>query len=113
MKKSRSERVGATNGDRATTRSLVSAFVLLVLVGGPPAARAGLTQQAIEGGIVLHGTVVTMDAQRSILRNGGVFIRDGRIVATWQGSRTPPEASSAVHVDLGPKTLIFPGLIDL
>jgi len=77
-----------------------------------PMARAALPNIA-DGGIVLHGTVVTMDAQRSILHNGGVFIRGDSIVATWQGSHTPPEASSAVDIDLGPKALIFPGLINL
>jgi hypothetical protein len=54
-----------------------------------------------------------MDAQRSILHNGGVFVRGDSIVAAWQGSHTPPEASSAVVIDLGPKGLIFPGLINL
>jgi cytosine/adenosine deaminase-related metal-dependent hydrolase len=90
----------------------VAAATGWVLLATAP-AKAGLTKQAVEGGIVIHGTVVTMDGDRTILHNGGVFIRGERIVAAWQGSHVPPEAAGAVHVDLGPKTLIFPGLIDL
>jgi 5-methylthioadenosine/S-adenosylhomocysteine deaminase len=66
-------------------------------------------------GIVLHGTVVTMDAAGTILHNGNVLVRDGRIVATWAGQKPPKgtEIGSAVQVDLGSRALIFPGLINL
>jgi cytosine/adenosine deaminase-related metal-dependent hydrolase len=56
-----------------------------------------------------------MDASERILRNGGLLIRDGKIVATWQGARVPNGVTvgNALDIDLGPKTLIFPGLINL
>jgi cytosine/adenosine deaminase-related metal-dependent hydrolase len=66
-------------------------------------------------GIVLHGTVVTMDAAGTIIHNGNVLVRDGRIVATWNGQRPPQgtEIGSAIQIDLGSRVLIFPGLINL
>ena len=66
-------------------------------------------------GILLRGTVVTMDAAGTILHNGSVLVRNGRIVATWNGQR-PPEGVSigdAVQIDLGSRGRIFPGLINL
>ena len=66
-------------------------------------------------GILLRGTVVTMDANRNILHNGNVLVRNGKIVAAWQGEHVPTGVvlDNAVVVDLGPKALIFPGLINL
>src|SRR5436190_17782452 len=63
-------------------------------------------------GILLRGTVVTMDAAGTILHNGNVLVRNGRIVATWNGQRPPEGISigSAVQIDLGSQALIFPGL---
>jgi len=66
-------------------------------------------------GILLRGTVVTMDAAGTILHNGNVLIRDGKIVATWIGA-VPPKGTllgNAVQIDLGSKGVIFPGLINL
>jgi cytosine/adenosine deaminase-related metal-dependent hydrolase len=66
-------------------------------------------------GILIHGTVVTMDAAGTILHNGSVLVRNGRIIATWNGQRPPQGISigSAVPIDLGSQALIFPGLINL
>lgn len=66
-------------------------------------------------GIVLHATVVTMDASGTILHNGNVLVRNGKIVATWIGT-TPPKGTAvddAILIDLGSKALIFPGLMNL
>jgi len=66
-------------------------------------------------GIVLRGTVVTMDAAGTVLHNGNVLVRNGKIVATWIGT-TPPKGTpigDAIQIDLGSKGLIFPGLINL
>jgi hypothetical protein len=106
---------GAGNDRWLANRGLkwAAAMTLLATITLACTAGAGLIQQAVDNGIVVRGTVVTMDANRSILSNGGVFIRGGSIVATWQGARAPAAASRAVVVDLGPKTYIFPGLIDL
>jgi 5-methylthioadenosine/S-adenosylhomocysteine deaminase len=66
-------------------------------------------------GILLRGTVVTMDAAGTILHNGNVLLRDGKIVATWNGQKPPKGISigDAVQIDLGSDARIFPGLINL
>jgi len=66
-------------------------------------------------GILLRGTVVTMDDAGTILQKGNILVRSGRIVAVWTGVRPPPgtPVDDAAIIDLGPKTLIFPGLINL
>ena len=74
-------------------------------------------QQAFDParGILLRGTVVTMDARRTILHNGSVLVRDGKIVATWQGENAPQGVpiDDALLIEFGPKALIFPGLLNL
>jgi cytosine/adenosine deaminase-related metal-dependent hydrolase len=66
-------------------------------------------------GIVLRGTVVTMDSAGTILHDGAILVRTGKIVAIWQGQEAPKGTpiGNAIEVDLGPKALIFPGLINL
>ena len=66
-------------------------------------------------GMVLRGTVVTMDGAGTILHNGNVLVRNGKIVATWEGPQPPAgtPVGDATVIDLGPKALIFPGLINL
>ena len=66
-------------------------------------------------GIILRGTVVTMDNAGTILHKGNVLVRNGKIVATWEGPQAPDGTpiGDAVEIDLGPKALIFPGLINL
>ncbi len=86
-------------------------------LAGMAVATSALAQQTFDPsrGILLRGTVVTMDAAGTILHNGSVLVRNGKIVATWQGARIPDgtPVGNAFEVDLGPKTLIFPGLINL
>ena len=66
-------------------------------------------------GIILRGTVVTMDSAGTIFHKGNVLVRNGKIVATWEGRKAPhgTQIGDAVEIDLGPKALIFPGLINL
>lgn len=68
------------------------------------------------GGILIEGaTIVTMDDEHTVIPHGRVLVRDGRIVAVWQGP-TPPEGVSigeASVVRAGPQDLLFPGLINL
>jgi 5-methylthioadenosine/S-adenosylhomocysteine deaminase len=89
-------------------------FCLLASVYLIPFARAqGSFDQ--NRGIVLHGTVVTMDSAGSILRDGSILIRNGKIVAMWQGPTAPSgtQMGGAVDIYLGENALIFPGLINL
>ena len=66
-------------------------------------------------GLLLEGTVVTMNDSREVLLNGRVLVRDGRIAAVWDGPIPPAgvDFGSAAHVVLGPNALIYPGLINL
>lgn len=65
--------------------------------------------------ILLHGTVVTMNPARAILKDGHVLVRSGKIVAVWQGNSPPSriQIGGTVSIDPGSETLIFPGLINL
>jgi 5-methylthioadenosine/S-adenosylhomocysteine deaminase len=99
-----------------TTRAIAARLLFYVLVG-----ILGLTSAFAEQpfdparGILLRGTVVTMDVAGTILHDGSVLVRNGKILATWQGADTPKgvQIDNAVVIDLGPKALIFPGLINL
>ena len=66
-------------------------------------------------GIVMRGTIVTMDAAGTILQNGSVLVRNNRIVAIWTGPTPPTDVpvGNAIEIDGGPDALIFPGLINL
>jgi len=99
------------------TASGFVARVLICLLFSCTALALAQAQQPFDPsrGILLRGTVVTMDAAGTIVHNGSVLVRDGKIVATWQGANTPYGVAidNAVIIDLGPKGLIFPGLINL
>jgi hypothetical protein len=66
-------------------------------------------------GLVLRGTVVTMDDQHTVIEDGSVLVRNDQIVAIWHGQRPPfgTPVGDAETVDLGPSALIFPGMINL
>jgi hypothetical protein len=90
------------------------AKTVLIIIFALSSAQA---QQAFDPGrgILLHGTVVTMDGAGTILHNASVLVRSGKIVATWQGADAPDGVpmDNAVVINLGPNALIFPGLINL
>jgi 5-methylthioadenosine/S-adenosylhomocysteine deaminase len=66
-------------------------------------------------GLLLRGTVVTMNGQHTVLDHGNVLVRNDRIIAIWQGELAPAgtPVNDAVIIDLGPTALIFPGMINL
>ena len=66
-------------------------------------------------GILLEGTVVTMNDAGDVLRQGRVLVRDGRIAAVWDGPIPPAgiDLDSVVRPALGADVLIYPGLINL
>jgi cytosine/adenosine deaminase-related metal-dependent hydrolase len=66
-------------------------------------------------GLLLQGTVVTMNAAHDVIDHGNVLVRGDRIVAVWRGAQPPASVTvgDAVVVDAGPKGLIFPGMINL
>jgi 5-methylthioadenosine/S-adenosylhomocysteine deaminase len=66
-------------------------------------------------GLVIRGTIVTMDNQHTVVDDGNVLVRNDRIVAIWHGQRPPfgTPVGDAEIVDFGPSALIFPGMINL
>jgi 5-methylthioadenosine/S-adenosylhomocysteine deaminase len=66
-------------------------------------------------GMVLRGMIVTMDSSGTILHDGSILVRNGSIVAIWQGQKAPHGVpiENAIELDLGPEALIFPGLINV
>jgi 5-methylthioadenosine/S-adenosylhomocysteine deaminase len=80
------------------------------------AGRAGLAAAASSSQpIILEGTIVTMNAQRDVIHDGRILIRDGRIVAVWQGGKAPDDVdiAGARRIELGRHAYIYPGLINL
>ena len=60
---------------------------------------------------LLEGTVITMDRDRRILREGAVAVSDGRIVAVDKAD-TLDERYEAKRTLGGPRRFVIPGLID-
>src|SRR6516225_3296435 len=86
--------------------------VLLALIVGSSWAQGAARQGWDPGrGILIEGaTVVTMDDAHDVIPDGRVLVRDGRIVAVWQGPKPPQgvDIGAASVVDAGPQELLFP-----
>jgi hypothetical protein len=79
---------------------------LLLLVAVPASATAPYGR-----GMLLRGTVVTMDGHFRVVREGSVLVRGRRIVAVWAGRRAPRGVRVGRAVLVAPRgALIFPGL---
>ena len=65
-------------------------------------------------GLVLRGTIVTMDDRHTIIEDGSILVRNDRIIAIWHSARPPLGTSvdDAEVLDFG-SALIFPGMINL
>lgn len=101
----------------AFLRRLFTALPILCVLVGMFFVSFVHAQEAFDParGIVLHGTVVTMNSAAAILHDGRVLVRSGKIEAIWQGRTTPAgvQVGNAVDVDFGENAYIFPGLINL
>jgi 5-methylthioadenosine/S-adenosylhomocysteine deaminase len=65
-------------------------------------------------GILLKGTLVTMDDRYRVIRHGNVLVRGRRIVAVWKGRSVPRRVRVGDPVVVARRgALIFPGLINL
>lgn len=74
--------------DRLMLRTLIT--FLLLATSHPGGVYAGaLPVFDPSRGLVLRGTVVTMDDRHSVIDDGSVLVRDDRIVAVWQGELPP------------------------
>src|SRR5262245_5317314 len=98
-------------------RSLSLAVGAVIVLGAhgaaPPRARSAPWDSS--QGMLLEGMVVTMNDARDVLRHGHVLVRDGRVVAVWDGPIPPAgiDLYSVARPELGPNALIYPGLINL
>ena len=97
---------------------LILILLVAVLSCGAAASQAGEPPTAWDPGrgiLIAGATVVTMDDDHTVIPQGRVLVRDGRIVAVWRGP-TPPEGvvvGDASVIQAGPQELVFPGLINL
>src|SRR5262245_47654653 len=91
-------------------RSVSRLLVVVVLSGFLSACTSSDRDLLIAG-----ATVVTMDAQHTIVPHGRVLIRNGKIVAVWSGPYPPFGVSprNPVVIAATPQDLLFPGLINL
>lgn len=94
----------------AALRLVAGAGVCALLLAAP----AGVGSAAAPAGLLLNGTVVTMDDAHTVLADGHVLVRNGLVVAVWSGA-TPVgvDVNGARAIDAGTRGLIFPGLIDV
>jgi 5-methylthioadenosine/S-adenosylhomocysteine deaminase len=91
------------------------AVLLLLATSASPAVSAVQPWTPL-GGILIRGaTVVTMDSQHNIIRDGSVLVRRGKIVAVWDGVEQPPGVfiGNASVIEADSEDLVFPGLINL
>jgi 5-methylthioadenosine/S-adenosylhomocysteine deaminase len=98
---------------RAT--SSISLSVTVALLTGVVSTPRVAAQTPFEPDVLLEGTVVTMNASRDVIENGHVLVRNGRILAIWNGSKPPAGVNldGAIRPNLGKHALIYPGLINL
>lgn len=91
---------------RATRLSLTIVALFVGVLGYVKPAHA---QWTADKGVFLKGTIVTMDEQGTVKKNGAVLIRGGKVEAILSGTAKPPEG--AIVIDT--KGYIFPGMLNL
>lgn len=61
--------------------------------------------------LIVHGTLVTMDDERHVIRDGGMAIHAGKIVALGESAAIKKRFTSDLHIDAQGK-FVLPGLIN-
>jgi 5-methylthioadenosine/S-adenosylhomocysteine deaminase len=94
---------------------MVAMVAATIIWAGTQRAAASEQTTPLSSGILLEGTVVTMNDRRDVLTHGRVLVRDGVIAAVWDGPDDPAgvDLAGVTRVLLGPDALIYPGLINL
>jgi cytosine/adenosine deaminase-related metal-dependent hydrolase len=94
----------------ARRTSCVLAALMAVGLSALPASAA----PPFKRGVLLRGTVVTMNRHNDVFRHGNVLVRKGRVAAIWRDGRRPRGLRLGTPVVVAPRgALIFPGLINL
>ena len=92
------------------TSCIAAACVTAVALSALPAAAA----PPFKRGVLLRGTVVTMDAHSRVIRHGNVLVRKGKVAAIWRDGRRPRGLRLGRPAVVAPRAaVIFPGLINL
>ena len=98
----------------------MAVFVALVAAalltqGGPENARAGQSRLAPARLLIKGATVVTMDRRRNVIPDGRVLVEGNTIAAVWRPGHRPAgvRTAGAKVITVGPRSLLFPGLINL
>lgn len=93
---------------------VLSVLLLLAASAADAAPREEAPWDAARG-LLIRGTIVTMDDSDTVVDHGSVLVRNGIVEAIWSGPHVPEgtDAGEAFVVDLGPDALVFPGLINL
>jgi len=92
------------------TKTIASILLVLFISGGASSAFAQKRKSTVDL-IISGGTVVTMDGTRRVIENGGIAIKDGRIVAVDSAAAIDRNYSAREVVNADGKVVI-PGLIN-
>src|SRR5688572_546084 len=87
------------------------ASILLVLLTGLPSLTFAQKRKTVVDIVVRGGAVVTMDGSRRVIENGGIAVKDGRIVAVGTRAEIDAKYGAREIVDATGKVVI-PGLIN-
>jgi len=98
---------------RSAALAVLLAATGIVAAACNPAENATPTTPGAEADLlILGGTVVTMDADRRIIEDGGLAIRDGEIVAIGTREEVSAAWSASETVAAAPDDMVIPGLIN-
>jgi 5-methylthioadenosine/S-adenosylhomocysteine deaminase len=89
---------------------LIVLITLMAMLTSSVSAQSRRSAQRVDL-LVLGGTIVTMDATRKVIDDGGIAVKDGRIVAIGPRAEIEAAYSSTKRVNATGK-LITPGLIN-
>lgn len=89
----------------------ITSLILLVCFVFLPAASANTALPKAVDYLILGGTIVTMDDARTIIRDGGIAVKDGKIVSV--GTRTEVSRNFRPRVTVNAVgKVVIPGLIN-
>jgi 5-methylthioadenosine/S-adenosylhomocysteine deaminase len=92
-------------------KKLVSLLLLMVLTTAAPSLTQAQRRKTVVDMIVRGGTVVTMDGNHRVIEDGGVAVKNGRIVEVGKSAEIERNYAALEVVDASGKVVI-PGLIN-
>ncbi len=94
-------------------RLIVFLILLAMVTSTTTKARAGMRKAPVNTAdvVILGGTIITMDPSRQVIENGGIAIRNGRILAVGPRSQIESRYTARRKI-IATGKLITPGLIN-